>query len=64
MSIYENVVARCKERKISISELERASGLGNATIAGWKTSYPRVDKIAAVASTLECKIDDLLCKEQ
>ena len=60
MQIYQNVAIRCKEMRMTISELERSAGLGNATIAGWKTAFPRIDKLAAVASVLGCSIDDLI----
>lgn len=60
MQIYQNVAVRCKEKRMTISELERSAGLGNATIAGWKTASPRVDKLVAVASVLGCTVDDLI----
>lgn len=63
MQIYQNVADRCKEKKMTISELERSAGLGNATIAGWKTAFPRIDKLAAVASILGCTVDELIADQ-
>lgn len=58
--IYQEVEKRCKARKMTISELERKAGLGNATIAGWRKAFPRIDKIAAVANVLGCTVDELI----
>lgn len=63
LQIYENVAKRCREKKITIAELERQAGLGNATIAGWKTGYPRIDTIVAVAQVLDCTVGDLISEE-
>ena len=46
--IFTNVSKLCKQRGISIAKLERETGLGNATIRGWETSSPTVDKLKAV----------------
>ena len=58
--IFDNISRLCSEKGISIARLERESGLGNATIRGWKTSQPTVDKLQAVARVLECDLNDLL----
>lgn len=58
--IYENVAARCKEKGISISALEKATGLANATVKGWMNSMPRVDSLKKVADYFGCTVDDLL----
>lgn len=63
MQIYQEIAERCKVKKMPISELERTAGLGNATIAGWKTAIPRIDKLAAVAKVLGCTVDDLIRDE-
>ncbi len=58
--IYDNICQLCKDRKISISALERAVGIGNGTINGWRRSSPRVDKLALVANYFGVTIDDLV----
>lgn len=47
--IFDNVKKLCDERRISIASLEKAIGLGNGTISGWKSSNPRVDILKKVA---------------
>ena len=58
--IYENIMALCKERNISVRTLERETGLGNGVIAGWKQGFPRVDKLLAVADYFGVMLDELV----
>lgn len=58
--VYDNIVTICKERGISIARLERESGLGNATVRGWKDGSPTVDCLAKVANYLGVSIDALV----
>lgn len=60
--IYENVQQLCRERNISIVELEKLCGIGNGTIGKWngKISSPRVDKLQAIASYFGVSVDELL----
>lgn len=58
--ILENVLRLCKERGISIARLEKETGLGNATVRGWATSTPQVDKLKAVADYFGVTIDSLI----
>ena len=58
--IYKNILARCEAIGMNISTLEKTIGLGNATIKGWQTSFPRVDKLKKVADFFGCSVDDLL----
>lgn len=58
--IYTNIIKLCQSRKISIARLEKETGLGNATIRGWNTSSPTVEKLKAVADYFGVTIDDLL----
>lgn len=62
--ILQRIEALCKERKMSIRKLEEAAGLGNATIRGWAMSYPRVDKLKAVADVLGVSLDYLVSGEK
>ena len=61
--IFKNIEARCKSEGISISALEKATGLGNATIKGWQNSFPRIDKLQKVADYFGCTGDELLKEE-
>lgn len=58
--IYSNIAVLCKKRGISIARLERESGLGNATIRGWISGSPTVDKLKPVADYLGVSIDQLI----
>lgn len=60
MSIYENVKAACKEKGISIMELEEALGFARSSIYKWNTNTPGVDKVKAVAEKLEKPIEYFL----
>lgn len=62
--ILENIIRLCEQRGISISALEKKSGLKNATICKWKDSVPRVDTLKKVADALGVTVDYLLRKEE
>lgn len=58
--LYKNIEVRCKKMGISISALEKAVGLGNATIKGWGESSPKVSNLKLVADYFGCTVDELL----
>lgn len=58
--IYTNVSNLCQSRGISIAKLEKELGFGNATIRGWTSSSPTVEKLKAVADYFGVTVDDLL----
>ena len=58
--IFTNILELCKESGISVAKLERETGLGNATIWGWSTSSPTVEKLKAVADYFGVTVDSLL----
>lgn len=60
--IFTNVSRLCKERGISVAKLERELGLGNATVRGWKSSFPTVDKMKLVADYFGVTLDELLAE--
>ena len=61
--IYRRIQKLCKEKGISIRELERKAGISNATVIKWSTCSPTVDKLQAVAAVLEVTVDELLREE-
>ena len=61
--IYENILKRCDEAGVSVSRLEKESGLANATIRGWASSSPSVHNLLKVAKYFGCTVDDLLKEE-
>lgn len=56
----DKLAAMCKERGISFRKLEKECGLGNGTIARWKTSSPTVANLKAVADYFGVTVDELL----
>lgn len=58
--IYDNIVKKAKEKKLSINSIEKKLGLGIGSICKWNSVSPTVKNLRAVAKTLECSIDDLL----
>lgn len=60
--IYENVKRLCKERNITIMELEKACGIANGTVGKWalRNSSPRVETLLRVASYFNVSMDELV----
>ena len=56
----DKLAAMCKERGISFRKLEKECGMGNGTIARWKTSSPSVANLKAVADYFGVTVDELL----
>lgn len=60
MLLFDNILNLCNERGISIAKLEKDTGLGNATIRGWRYSQPRIDNVQTVADYFGKTVDELL----
>lgn len=52
--------ALCKERNMTIAELERKAGLGNGVIRKWDRASPTLRTVSAVADCLGVTINELL----
>lgn len=61
--LIENVRRKCRERGITLAELERATGIGNGVIARWEGSSPRVDNVQKVAEYFGVTVDELLAAD-
>lgn len=57
--IYENIIALCKEKGISVARLEREAGLGNATVRNWEKGGPKVESLKKVADYFGVSLDEL-----
>ena len=57
---YDRIKDLCRERGISVSNLERQAGLKPNTIKRWADSRPMADPALAVANVLEVSMDFLL----
>lgn len=55
--------ALCRERKISVAQLEEKTEIGKNSIYDWNRVNPSVDKVKRVADVLGVSIDELLREE-
>lgn len=62
--MFDRIKALCKERGISISELEERTGLGKNTVYRWGTIMPSADKLSRVAKALGVTTEELLREEK
>lgn len=58
--IYDNIVKKAKEKKMSINSIEKVAGLGIGSMCKWNTVSPTVRNLKAVAVILETTIDELV----
>lgn len=58
--LLEKILYFCKEKNIPLYIFEKDCGLGNGTIARWKTSNPRIDSLQKVAKQMNVSVEDLL----
>lgn len=61
--IYSKIKKICREKGMSITQIEKIAGLSNSAISKWNNASPTVDNLQAVAKVLGCKVDDLLDEE-
>jgi len=61
--LFERIERRCNEMGISIARLEKETGLGNATVRGWKKSVPSVENLIRVARRLGTSVEELMKEE-
>lgn len=58
----EQIKNLCRERKISISALERDAGIAKGYIFKWSKHEPSASTIAEVARILDVQMEDLIKK--
>lgn len=58
--ILKKIRELCDKKGITLSELERTCGIGNATISRWDKSFPRIDNINKVADYFGVTIEYFL----
>lgn len=56
-SMYERIKELCKNRGITLKELETAVGVGNRTIYRWDQNSPSIEKVCAVAEYFGVSVD-------
>lgn len=57
--MLDKIKALCKEKKTSISKLEKRLGFGNGVIGRWDKSVPSYERLAAVANALDVQVSYL-----
>lgn len=63
MGLYERIKKCADEKKISITNLEKAVGFSNGTIGKWKKSEPKASTLYLVASYFNKPIEYFLVGE-
>ena len=58
MSLLENIKRLCREKHITIADLEKGAGLSENAIFRWNKVTPGIDKVKKVADTLEVTVDE------
>lgn len=58
--LLQNIKKICKERHITLAELERQAGIPMKSIYRWDEVMPAADKLLMVANTLEVDPNILL----
>lgn len=61
--LYDNIKKLCREKGISISELEKALDFPRSYICKWNENEPGIRKVQKVANYLGVPIEDLLESE-
>ena len=62
--LLENITAFCKEKHITIAELERNTGISNGTIRRWGEMNPRVDLLKKVADYFGVTLDEIVSEKR
>ena len=60
MELFERIEDLCRERGITIRQLEQLSGIGNGVISRWKTSSPTVSSLAKVTNYFGVSFDYII----
>lgn len=59
-TLIDRIKSLCKERGITLKELEDGAGITKNTMCRWGENTPSVDKVLRVADFLGVSVDDLL----
>lgn len=61
--IFNQISKLCKEKGISITKLEKETGISNGAIGKWSKSSPTVEKLEKVADYFGVSVDWLLGRQ-
>lgn len=62
--IYDRIKVVCRQKGISVTQVEKKAGLSNGAISKWNKVSPTVDNLQAVSKILGCSVDDLLAGKE
>lgn len=62
--LVDRLKSICEKRATTFAQVERAVGLGNGVISGWKTHSPQVNKLKAVTDFLGVSLDEVMRDER
>ena len=54
----------CKQRGLTVAEVEKAAGIGNGVIRRWDEKSPTISKLKPVADLLGVTVDELTREEE
>lgn len=60
---YERIKDEINKQGLSVSRVEKETGLGNGTIRSWAKSTPRLDSFLAVVRYLGLDVCEILKEE-
>lgn len=60
MGLVERIKKLCEEKKITIAELERKTGISNGQVRKWDKTTPGSDKLTLIADYFDVSVDYLL----
>ena len=60
MDLLDKIISLCDKKGITISRLEKETGLANGSIKKWRKAYPSADRLLRVAEYFNVSIDFLL----
>ena len=58
--LVENIKRICRERLLTMYEVEEKAGIPKSTMSRWNDHKPSIDKVQRVAAILGVTIDELL----
>lgn len=64
-NLFENVKRLCRERGVTIGEVERACGFGKKSLYAWIGGTPEaIDRVKRIADYFGVTVDELLADDQ
>lgn len=60
MTVYDTIKGICKEKGISVMELEQRANIGNRTVGNWERCSPRLVTLEKVAAALNMPVTNLI----